>query len=205
MMMNKLKTIILIVLLTVSTQITYTADDLIIDSDLSFEEAIKGTQAPKDIIKSLTIIEVDYFSFDGKLHRGQLVLRKDRVEEIQQAFKIMRDNKFPVAKCIPIVKYDWNDNKSMADNNTSMFNYRKIAGKNKLSNHSYGVAIDINPFQNPAVYKSGKVSPKGAKYDKTAKGTLLESSPVTQYFKSRGWRWGGDWNSLKDWQHFDKK
>lgn len=181
------------------------SNELIIDSAMSFEEAIKGTHAPEKILKNLTIIDVQYYSFDSKLHQGQLVLRKDRVEEIQKAFEIMRKDKFPVAKCIPIVKYGWSDDSSMADNNTSMFNYRTIAGTKRLSNHSYGVAIDINPVQNPAVYSSGKASPKGAKYDKKAKGTLLANSPVTKYLKQNGWRWGGDWNSLKDWQHFDKK
>ncbi len=203
--MNNTKIILAVILLAFISVSMNSNEDIIIDSNMSFDEAIKGTTAPKEIIKSLTIIDVEYYSFDNKLHRGQLVLRKDRVDEIQEAFRIMREEKFPVEKCIPIVKYGWSDNKSMADNNTSMFNYRKIAGKKSLSNHSYGVAIDINPFQNPAVYKSGKISPKGAKYDKSARGTLLANSAVTKYFKSKGWRWGGNWNSLKDWQHFDKK
>jgi len=179
--------------------------ECIIDSKMTFEESIKGTKAPAKIIKTLAIINVKYYAFDGKLHQGQLVLRKDRVEEIKKAFEIMRNEKFPVAKCIPIVKYGWSDDSSMADNNTSMFNYRRIAGKKTLSNHAYGVAIDINPVQNPAVYSSGKASPKGAKYVKKAKGTLLRTSPVTVFLLENGWRWGGDWRSLKDWQHFDKK
>lgn len=176
-----------------------------VDSNMSLEEAIAGSKAPKKILDELTIIDVEYFGFDGKLHVGQLVLRKDRVDDIRRAFKIMREEKFPIKKCVPIVKYNWDDNASMADNNTSMFNFRTIAGTNRLSNHAYGVAIDINPFQNPAVYKSGKVSPKGASYDINAPGTLLPDSKVTKYLISRGWRWGGDWHSLKDWQHFDKK
>jgi hypothetical protein len=184
---------------------TASNEKIIIDSDMTFEEAIKGTEAPQSIIDKLVLLDVTYLGFDGRTHKGQLVLRNDRVEEIKEAFKIMREDKFPVKKCIPIVKYDWDDNASMADNNTSAFNYRKIAGKNKLSNHSYGVAIDINPFQNPAVYKSGHISPKGAEYDIQAPGTLKSDSRVTIYLKSKGWRWGGDWNSLKDWQHFDKK
>jgi len=66
------------------------------------------------------------------------------------------------------------------------------------------VAIDINPFQNPAVYKSGKTSPEGAVYNPQSPGTLTDNSKVTIYLKKKGWSWGGDWNSLKDWQHFDK-
>jgi hypothetical protein len=92
----------------------------------------------------------------------------------------------------------------MADNNTSAFNYRKVAGKNSLSNHSFGIAIDINPFQNPAIYSDGNISPKGASYDTKKAGTIDEKSFITIEFKKLGWTWGGDWNSLKDYQHFQK-
>ena len=92
----------------------------------------------------------------------------------------------------------------MKDNNTSMFNYRFIAGTKRLSNHSTGVAIDINPVQNPAVYSSGNVSPPGAVYDESAKGTLTANSSIIKFFIDHGWRWGGNWNKFKDWQHLDK-
>jgi hypothetical protein len=93
----------------------------------------------------------------------------------------------------------------MDDNNTSAFNYRNVANTNRLSNHSYGRAIDFNPFTNPAVYSDGKISPQGAKYNKNKPGTLTQESELVKFFKSKGWQWGGDWNSLKDYQHFDKK
>lgn len=171
---------------------------------MSFEEAIKGTKAPKDVIDNIKLINVEYFNFDDKLCRGQLVIHKELEKDVQDAFKIIRVTRFPIEKCIPIVKYDWDDNASMADNNTSAFNYRFIANTTRLSNHSYGRAIDFNPFQNPAIYNSGKISPKGAKYDKNEKGTIKADDKLTKHFKDRGWRWGGDWTSLKDYQHFDK-
>lgn len=85
----------------------------------------------------------------------------------------------------------------MADNNTSMFNYRKIAGKKTLSNHSYGVAIDINPFQNPAVYKSGKTSPESAVYNPQSPGTLTDNFKVTVYLKKKGGLGGGGLEQFK--------
>lgn len=178
-------------------------EKIIVDSDMTFESSIAGCNAPDSIIKTLEILTVEYYSFDGKLHRGQLVLKKQESPIIQAAFDLIKKTKFPIAKCIPIVVYNWDDDASMADNNTSMFNYRKIAGKSTLSNHSYGIAIDINPVQNPAVYNTGKISPKGAKYNFKAPGTLTGSDEITLFFKSKGWRWGGDWSSLKDYQHFD--
>ncbi len=178
---------------------------VIVDSDMTFEESIKNTDAPKKIIDELVIIDVEYYSFDGKLHRGQLVINKVLKKDLVEIFDIIKKEKFPIARAIPIVEYDWSDNASMADNNTSAFCYRTIAGTKRLSNHAFGRAIDINPFNNPAVYKSGRIAPKGAQYDPNIPGTLKANGAIVKAFKERGWRWGGDFKSLKDYQHFDKR
>ncbi|MFP4526910.1 MAG: M15 family metallopeptidase [Candidatus Kapaibacterium sp.] len=176
----------------------------IIDSDMTFQQAIAGTNAPQSIIDSLRLIDVEYYSFDGRLHRGQLVVNIAVEQDINEIFKLIKKIKFPVEKVIPIVAYEWSDDASMEDNNTSAFNYRFIAGTQRLSNHATGRAIDINPFQNPAIYSDGKISPNGAEFDPDAPGTLISDHPVTKAFLGRGWRWGGDWTSLKDYQHFDR-
>lgn len=180
------------------------SSEIIIDSKMTFSEAIEGTKAPKEVLASLILIEVQYYSFDGKLHQGQLIIHKDLEKDVKFIFNLIKEKKFPINKVIPIVKYNWSDNLSMADNNTSAFNYRKVANKDKLSNHSFGFAIDFNPFQNPAVYSDGTSSPSGSKYDKKQPGTISGDSFITLEFKKLGWTWGGDWNSLKDYQHFEK-
>lgn len=180
------------------------AEDVITDSDMTFEEAISGTNAPKDIISELVLIDVEYYSFDGKLHRGQLIMHKDTEQDIKEIFQLIKEKKFPVEKCIPVVEYDWSDDASMEANNSSGFNYRFIAGTQRLSNHSFGRAVDINPFQNPVIYGDGRISPAGAKYNTKKAGTFSPECEIVKEFKQRGWRWGGDWNSLKDNHHFDK-
>lgn len=179
-------------------------EDIVVDSDMTFAEAIAGTDAPRDLIDRLCLLSVEYYSFDDKLHRGQLVVNKAVKEDLDEIFQIIKETKFPVAKVIPIVEYNWSDNASMADNNTSAYCFRYIAGTKRFSNHAYGLAIDINPYYNPAVYSNGRISPKGAKYDKSQPGTLYAGHPLVKEFKKRGWRWGGEFNSLKDYQHFDK-
>jgi hypothetical protein len=177
------------ILFLVLFQAIYSQDktNIIVDSELTFEEAIAGTNAPKDIIQDLILIDVEYFSFDNKLHRGQLVVHKQIKNDIVEIFQLIKQIKFPVAKVIPIVKYGWSDFASMADNNTSSFNYRKVEGTKRLSNHSYGKAIDINPMQNP--YKTKKyISPKGTKYNPKAEGTLIENHPITRKFLEKGWQ-----------------
>lgn len=178
--------------------------EIIIDCNYTFEEAISGVEIPAWIKKNLVLLDVEYYSFDEKLHKGQLVLHKRAERDIKEIFEIIRSIKFPVNKVIPVVKYNWSDEASMNDNNTSSFNYRKVKGQKLLSAHSYGLAIDINPLQNPHI-KRNTVQPVNGKYDIKAEGTILKTSRVVQEFRKRGWQWGGTWRSSKDYQHFEKK
>jgi peptidoglycan L-alanyl-D-glutamate endopeptidase CwlK len=177
---------------------------IIIDSDISLNEAIKGTKAPKDLIDKLIILNVEYYSLDSKLHRGQLVIHKNAEKDIKIIFEMIKESKFPIAKVLPINNYNWDDSASMEDNNTSAFNYRNIAGTTRLSNHSFGLAVDINPFFNPVVYKDGKTSPAKAKHEKNKPGTFHAEHPIVLKFKELGWRWGGEFSKYKDNHHFDK-
>lgn len=178
--------------------------EIIIDCNYTLEEAISGVEIPAWIKKNLVLLDVEYYSFDEKLHKGQLVLHKRAERDIKEIFEIIRAIKFPVNKVIPVVKYNWSDEASMNDNNTSSFNYRKVKGQKLLSAHSYGLAIDINPLQNPHI-KRNTVQPVNGKYDIKAEGTILKTSRVVQEFRKRGWQWGGSWRSSKDYQHFEKK
>ncbi|HVW82423.1 MAG TPA: M15 family metallopeptidase [Candidatus Paceibacterota bacterium] len=170
---------------------------------MTLDEAIAGKEIPEDVRKTLALVEIPYLSFDRQDLRGRLVLHRSLAEEVKEIFAILRGRSFPIDKMRPIVAYGWDDDASMADNNTSAFNYRPIAGTARLSNHAYGCAIDINPRQN--LYEraaDGLVLPPGARYEPIARGTVIPS--VAEVFKSRGWNWGGDWESHKDWQHFEK-
>ena len=159
--------------------------------------------APKDISSQMTLVEVEYTNFEGKDAIGILVVNKKIEKEVIEIFKEIKASGFQIEKIIPISEYDWDDDKSMEDNNTSAYNYRFIANTFKLSNHSFGMAIDINPRYNPMISK-GKIYPSNGVYSKENKGTITADSPVVKIFKKRGWTWGGDYKSLKDYQHFEK-
>ena len=176
----------------------------IVDSRMSFSEAIAGTTAPEKVIKSLSLLEVGYYSFDGKLHLGQLVAHQQLAGELVEIFAAIRDIRFPVARVIPIARYGWSDLTSMADNNTSCFNYRFIAGTTRLSCHANGMAIDINPRQNPVIYEDGTLLPPEAVYSPQDGGAFSPSSPILKEFMARGWKWGGEFTSIKDYHHFEK-
>ena len=191
--------IILLVLLMLSQQ-----KSPIIDSNLAFDEAIKGTKAPKEVIDSIILLNIDYYSFDNKIHRGQILVNKAVAEDTKFIFDLIFKNKMPINKIIPIVEYNWSDDKSMEDNNTSAFNYRFVAGTTRLSNHALGRALDINPGLNPVYYSDGRKSPENGVRDTSKSYTFTADHFVVKALKKRGWRWGGDWTSLKDYHHFDK-
>lgn len=181
----------------------YFLEEILIDADYSFNEIFAQSGIPEHIKKELRLISVEYFSFDEKIHRGQILIHKDLVKDIIEIFEIIKTQKFPIAKVIPINKYDWSDDLSTSDNNTSAFNYRYIKGTKKLSAHSYGCAIDINPVQNPHI-KNNKAHSTTKKYNPNGKGTITSNSFIVQEFAKRGWKWGGHWKSSKDYQHFEK-
>lgn len=176
----------------------------VIDSEIDFEEAVAGQNIPQSVLENLRLVNVYYYGFDDKLHKGQLVVHKDIVLDMIEIFELIRESRFPIGKVIPISKYGWSDEKSMQDNNTSAFNYRFISGSRVISNHAAGLAIDINPVLNPYI-KNGNSLPENCVYDTTKAGTILSDSELVKEFKRRGWQWGGDWKSLKDYQHFEKK
>ncbi|MCP3922533.1 MAG: M15 family metallopeptidase [Desulfobacterales bacterium] len=160
-------------------------------------------------IKDLVYIKLKHWGFDGKAHNGELIVHKAVGDDIVGIFKDLFNAKFPIEKIHLIDKYKGSDDFSMADNNTSAFNCRAVTGRpGVFSKHSYGVAIDINPVQNPYISKKEILPPDGSKYvDRTnrRKGLIVKWDAVYKAFTKRGWTWGGSWRTLKDYQHFQKK
>jgi peptidoglycan L-alanyl-D-glutamate endopeptidase CwlK len=175
----------------------------IVDSNMTLEQALAGKDIPRDIRKNLVLIDVDYWSFDGHEHSGQLVIHEDLAEEVKAIFADIKDARFPIERMAPVSKYAWSDEASMANNNSSSFNYRSVQGWRRLSEHAYGRAIDINPRLNPYV-KDGVSLPPGAVYSPEVPGSITANGPVVEAFRKRNWKWGGGWRKLKDWQHFER-
>lgn len=178
-------------------------DNPIIDSDITKQQALAQNpnkpKAPKEILDQQELLSVTYFSFDSKLHRGQIVIHRDLSNDIIDLFKLALDIKFPVAKVVPSAHPDylWDPQKLVIrDNYTHGFTYRFSARTGKLSMHSKGRAIDINPMQNPFIrYQDDEqiIFPKDAKWDPSIKGTLHKDNEIVRFLESRGWEWGGHW------------
>ncbi len=176
---------------------------------------ILGKSYPRDCevpFEDLRYVNVLYWGFDGESHQGELIVNKAIAEDIVEIFKELYELKYPIERMVLIDEYDAVDNDSMAANNTSSFNYRKIDGSDNLSLHSYGLAIDINPLYNPYVRQSGEekiiLPENGAEYADRALDCdyyIEEGDACYNAFIQRGFTWGGEWKTKKDYQHFQKK
>jgi peptidoglycan L-alanyl-D-glutamate endopeptidase CwlK len=179
-------------------------DGVIVDSAMDFARAVAGTAAPREVLDGLCLIDVRYWGFDGRQRKGQFVIHRGLAEELQGLCALMERWRFPLAGAAPIVCFGWSDEASMAADNSSAFNYRLIAGTDRLSRHARGCAVDINPRENPAIYPDNRIVPPGAVWRPGKPGTFTKDHPVVRAFREKGWRWGGDFTHLRDYHHFEK-
>lgn len=157
--------------------------------------------APAD----LRILSLSHWNYAGSVSTGKLVVAAGLANQVVDIFRDLYEAGFPIERMELVDKYDGDDDKSMAANNTSAFNCRLVTGGSTYSEHSYGRAIDINPLVNPYVKGSTVLPPAGSAYvDRSldAPGMIHAEDEVVQAFAARGWIWGGSWSSLKDYQHF---
>jgi len=152
-------------------------------------------------------LKVLHYGFDGKEHSGELICNKDVASDLKEIFTELYENGYQIESLKLIDEFDADDIKSMEANNSSSFNFRRIGGSQKLSKHATGRAVDINPLYNPYV-KGDFVSPEsGRPYaDRNAQFAhkIDRGDLACKLFLKHGWTWGGDWNSCKDYQHFEK-
>ncbi len=158
-------------------------------------------------VNNLSYLKITYWGFDDKTHIGEMIVNKEVAQEILDIFKEVYKEKYPIEKIKLIDEYNANDEESMENNNTSAFCYRKIANTNKLSEHSLGVAIDVNPLYNPYIvgeYVSPVNAGRFVDRDIDEKGVIKKGDVLYNAFIKRGWTWGGEWSGKKDYQHFEK-
>ena len=160
----------------------------------------------------LRYLRLSHVDAEGVEHVGEMVCNKAIANDLLAIFRELYRQKYPIQRIRLIDDYEANDERSMRDNNSSCFCYRKVSGTTKLSKHATGMAVDINTLYNPYVH-TGKderriVEPATAtKYVdrrqsfpyKIVKGDLLH-----RLFLQHGFKWGGSWRTMKDWQHFEK-
>lgn len=165
---------------------------------------------PFDDLRYITVLHYD---LDGAIRCGEMVCNRLIADDLLEIFRTLFDARYPIERMVLIDDYDADDERSMLANNSSAFNFRFIAGTNKLSNHSRGLAVDINPLYNPYVKrrKDGSlfVSPEAARpyADRSREFPCkIDADDLCRReFLRHGFVWGGEWHSVKDYQHFEKE
>jgi len=165
-------------------------------------------------IDDLCYIQVIHHNFNKEDKLGELIVHKSIAIDMIKIMNELYDINYPIYQMKLISNFNANDWESIEADNTSSFNCRKITGGKKWSNHAYGKAIDINPLENPYISKKGYISHKESiRYKKRIhlnnesfqnKAILLANDKATKIFKKYGFKWGGDWKTIKDYQHFEK-
>ncbi len=167
---------------------------------------------PAVTYEDLRYVHIWHYNFEGEPVEGELICNEAIAQDLLEIFYELYYRQYQIEKVSLIDAYDGDDTASMEDNNTSCFNYRLVEGSSSLSKHALGLAIDINPYYNPYItYNqdgSIRVSPEDsaayADRSVTFPYKIDEADLCYRLFTEHGFIWGGNWNSVKDYQHFQK-
>ena len=197
-------------------RITYTEGfyyEAISDNLRRYITGISYPDADAEIsLDELRYVHIWHYNFDGEPAEGELICNEAIAQDLVEIFYELYRNEYQLEQVLLIDEFDGDDISSMEANNTSCFNYRPIQDSTKLSKHALGLAVDINPLYNPYItYNSDgteEVSPvSGSAYaDRSTSFSykIDESDLCYKLFIQHGFTWGGNWNSCKDYQHFQK-
>ena len=182
------------------------------DSDIFAR--IKGKSYKDDCtvpVSDLRYLHVLHVGFDGQTHEGEIICNKAIAEDLLEIFEALYEAGYQIEKIKLVDEYNAEDEASMADNNSSAFNFRFISHTTKISNHGKGMAIDINPLYNPYIKTvNGNLNIEPANSTEYVDRTkdfphkIDENDLAYQLFIAHGFSWGGAWSSSKDYQHFEK-
>ena len=202
--------IVTVLVLLGSTMAAEAKEGLFICSKVppAIQQRMTGNSCPEGSevhFEELRYLVVTYTNFKGHRAFGEIVCNRAIADDLMYIFKELYEAGYPIRKVRLVDSYGGDDELSMADDNTSCFNYRNAVGMKKLSAHARGMAIDINPLENPYV-KGETVRPAAASSfkDRNRPHAINKDDLCYKLFKSRGFTWGGEWKSAKDYQHFEK-
>ena len=174
------------------------------------EARMRGSSYPEGaVIKldDLRYLKLSYIDFEGRPQVGEMVCNKAIADDLVTIFRDLYEARYPIKSIRLIDDFGGDDDASMAADNTSCFNYRKKVGVRELSKHALGLAVDINPFENPYVRPS-RIRPADAKAfaDRTKDfpHKIDKEDLCYKLFRAHGFSWGGTWRSVQDYQHFEK-
>ena len=160
-----------------------------------------GCPVPLADLRYLTVV---FRGFDGRPHTGELVVRASAVPRFVAAFRRLYALGFPIEEMRLPGTRDMTERPTGDGNDTAAFVCRPARGQTRFSAHAYGLAVDVNPFQNPYV-RGDLVLPELASAYRDRSwlrgGMFLRGSAALHAFTDNGFTWGGSFSRPKDYQH----
>lgn len=174
------------------------------------QERMIGKSMPESIpvpFEELRYLTLPYYDYDNQIQMGEMVCNKAIATDLLHIFRALFEAQYQINSIRLIDDFGGSDDLSMMANNTSCFNYRKVPGDSNLSKHAYGLAVDINPLQNPYLPNGRVLPPAAVEYVDRSKSfphKIDKKDLAYLLFTSHGFTWGGSWIG-KDYQHFVKQ
>ena len=175
------------------------------------EARMRGNSYPEGAtisLDELRYLRLSYIDFDGEPQTGEMVCNAAIAQELLEIFRELYEQEYPIRSIRLVDDFGGSDDASMSADNTSCFNFRKVPGQTNLSRHAYGMAVDVNPLENPYIRRNGQVlPPEGQPYVDRSRDfphKIDRNDACYLLFRAHGFIWGGGWANSKDYQHFQK-
>lgn len=176
------------------------------------EARMRGNSYPESgaavSLGELRYLRLSYYDFNGVPQTGEMVCNAAIAQDLLEIFEALYEARYPIRSIRLVDDFGASDDASMLADNTSCFNYRVVPGQGNLSRHALGMAVDVNPFENPYIDRQGVIRPPEAEryVDRTADfpHKIDRDDLCCRLFREHGFVWGGSWTRSKDYQHFQK-
>ncbi len=153
----------------------------------------------------LAWLRLTFRGFDAERHTGELLVNAAVADDLDTVFRRLWAARFPMEQVVIVESLDEEAPPTGDGNGTGGFVCRATTGGTSYSQHAYGLAVDVNTFQNPYRHDDLVIPERASAYlarDRVRPGMVTADGPVVAAFAAIGWEWGGDWTTLKDYQHF---
>jgi hypothetical protein len=161
-------------------------------------------------LSQLRVLTVDHWGFDRRVHTGGLVVNRNAAAPLARVFRQLYGLRFPIRHLSFAEAYGPGGSQPADGDISGSFECRKAipspcgGGTGNWSNHAYGLAVDLNPIENPYVGCGATRTRASRPYlDRSRLRPGMVTPAVVRAFRSIGWGWGGSWpGNTKDYMHF---
>jgi len=153
----------------------------------------------------LRYLTMSFRGFDGRPHTGEMLVARSAADAVTRVFRSLYDARFPIEEMRVVDAPELDAPPTGDGNNTTAFVCRAAVGQTRWSAHALGLAIDVNPFNNPYIRDDLVLPELASSYvdrSRVRPGMIQPGDAAIRAFAAIGWKWGGEWSTPLDLQHF---